>query len=160
MKILLVSDDPDKESFIQIVGLAKQIEDVCAKNIDVFCSYENTLNFFKCEIGEENLKQGTSPAAIETILKKGRYGLIVISLKSDNLEKLVLGEKNVIDLIKRTCPKATVFFFGGRSILKKVKNLESSGSIHTYERHGVAKLTRKFREAIIAHIETAMKKEI
>jgi hypothetical protein len=44
MKVLLVSDDPHKESFIQIVGLAKQIEDVGVKNIDAFCLYENTLN--------------------------------------------------------------------------------------------------------------------
>ena len=138
---------------------AKQIEDVGVKNIDAFCLYENTLNFFKCEIGEENLKQGTSPATLETIMKKGRYELIVISLRSDNLKKLVLGEKNVILLLKRTCPKATVFIFGGRSVLKKVRKLESSRSIYTYERHGVAKLTQKFKEAIIAHIETVMKKK-
>ena len=159
MNVLLISDDPQKRTFIEIVSLARQIEDVGVKNIDVYCLYENTLTFFNHEVGEENLNQGTTSVTLETILKKVRYELIVISLKLDNLEKLALGEKRVIDLLKKVCPKTTVFIFGGRSALKKVKNLETYKSIYTYDRPGVAKLTRKFNEAIITHIKTAMKKE-
>jgi hypothetical protein len=159
MKVLLVSDDPQKDKFVEIVGLAKQIENVGVKIIDVFCLCENTMNFFNCEIGEESLKQGTPSATLETILKKRRYELIVISLKSDSLEKLVLGEKSIIDLFKRICPKATVFIFSGTSVFEKLK-LESSESIYAYDRHGVAKVTREFNAAIISHIRTAMKKEL
>jgi hypothetical protein len=160
MKVLLVSDDPQKETFIEIVGLAKQIENLGVKMIDVICFSENTMKFFNCEIGEENLKEGTTSATMETILKKGKYELIVVSLKLDHLEKLVLGEQSIIDLFKKICPQATVFIFGGRSVLKRLKILESSESIYTCERHGVAKVAREFKEAIISHIKTAMRKEL
>lgn len=104
MRVLLVSDDPEKKTFDEIVGLAKQIESLGVKMIDVICFCKKTMNFFNCEIGQKNLKQRTASVTLETILKKREYKLIVASLKLENLEKLASGERSMFDLFGKICP--------------------------------------------------------
>lgn len=158
MNILLISDDPERVAFDQILKLKKQIESLRVKRVDLASISQNGI-FFNSQILEKNFDQSRVLSTLEKILKRRIYSIIVISLRLDYLKKIFLDDPRILDLIGMICPRPSVFVFGASSILSLVRKKDRFRSIQFYHRLGVAKLTQEFKDAIINHITASMTKE-
>ena len=59
MNILLISDDPERVSFDQILKLKKQIESLRVKRVDLASISQNGI-FFNSQILEKNFNQSSA----------------------------------------------------------------------------------------------------
>lgn len=157
MNILLISDDPKRPSFAVILNLKEQIESLRVNRVDLVSISKNGI-FFDSKILEKDSNQSTVLSTLEKIIKRRNYRTIVISLRLDHLKKIFLGQPSILDLISNICPQASVFVFGGSSILGPIGKQDRLRSIQFYHRPGVAKLTHEFRDAIVNHIIASMTK--
>ncbi len=149
MNVLMISDEPERKSFGQILSLKEQIEGLVRNKVDSLVFSDKGVFLNKERIGKE---AGIALRLVESLLKERTYGLIVISLELHNLGKLFPEKEDILDLIADTSPQTATFLFGASSILDK---LDKRKTIHVflYSRPGVSKLTKEFRNDVIDYIK-------
>jgi hypothetical protein len=152
MNILIISDDPERKSFCQILDLKQRIQELGGK-VDMLVFSKNGI-FLN---GKQVQKSSVPPAGLlENILKKKKYATIVISVALNSMKYLFPGKLTTLRLIPRVSPKTDAFVFGASSMLERIEKDETM-HLFFHPRHGVAKLTREFKNDLIAHIK---KKEL
>lgn len=155
MNILLISDDPNRESFRQILRLKGDIEDITRKQVDLITFSPDGV-FLNKKLTGKKLDVNVIFTTLENILKTKSYRICIISLELKYLKQLFPDERNILDLINKTSPNATVFIFGANSILKPIRK-EKGKQVFLYARHGVAKITRELKSQIITYIKSLSK---
>jgi hypothetical protein len=147
MNILIISDDPERKSFYQILGLKQRIQELGGK-VDMFIFSKKGIF-----LNKRKFQKRSVPAIglLEDILKKKEYATIVISVTLNSVKYLFPGKLNILRSILRISPRTNTFVFGASSMLDRI---EKNEAIHLFfhPRHGVAKLTREFKNDLIAHI--------
>jgi hypothetical protein len=152
MNILIISDDPERRSFCQILDLKQRIQELGGK-VDMFVFSKNGI-FLN---GKKVQKRSVPPIGLlENILKKKEYATIVISVTLNSMKYLFPGERNILRSIPRISLGTDMFVFGAPSMLDRIEKDEAT-DLFFHPRHGVAKLTREFTNDLVAHIK---KKEL
>lgn len=151
MRVLIISDDPDRWSFRQVLTLKKNIENMDEKQVDLI-TFSSDGIFVNRKLKGKKMDVSTILSIFKNLLKSGTYDVFIMSLKRKYLKRLFRHDWNVLDLINRTSPQATVFIFGASSILNDIKTGQWTQPISLHFRNGVAKLTHELRNAIIEQI--------
>jgi hypothetical protein len=152
MNILVISDDPERKSFCQILDLEQRIQELGGK-VDMFIFSKKGIFLNR----KQNQKRSVPPIGLlEDILKKKEYATIVISVTLNSMKYLFPGKLNILRSIPKISPRTDTFVFGASSMLDRI---EKDKAIHLffYPRRGVAKLTREFKNDLIAYLK---KKEL
>lgn len=146
MNVLIISDDPERESFRQIVLLKREIENVTKKHADLITFSSSGLYF-----NQKLIIKQTNNLLIKLhhIFKGKAYSLIIISLGLKYLKQLFPNKHNILDIITKTSPKAVIFIYGANNIIRTIK---PSDRVFVQPRHGVAKITQEFKNQVIAYI--------
>lgn len=150
MKVLIISDDPERKSFVPILGLRDEIQESGRNKADLLVFSNRGIFLNQEQIGR---KADTTVKLLESVLSEKTYALIVISLKSSNLLKLFPEKRSILDLIKEISPQTDTFLFGASSVLQKLEK-ERATNTFLFSRPGVSKLTRKFKNDLIDYIKT------
>ena len=148
MNALIISDEPERKSFGQILSLKKEIQGLCRNKVDLLIFSNKGIFLNREQIGK---KAGTAVKLLESLLSEKTYGLIVISLELNNLKKLFPEKRSILELIKDTSPQTGTFLFGASSVLNKLEK-ERIVRVFLYSRPGVSKLTREFKNDVIDYI--------
>lgn len=156
MNILLISNDPERVSFGQILKLKKQIESLRAKRVDLVSISQNGI-FFNSKILERTFARNKLLSTLEEIIRKN-YHVIIISLTLQYLKGLFESDPNILDLAGKFCPGASIFIFGASSIRSLLEKQDKIG-VRFYHRPGVSRLTQQFKHDIINHIKALLEKE-
>jgi hypothetical protein len=159
MNVLLISDDPEKSTFQQILYLKRRIENLRVERIDLVCFSRRGI-LLNSKILEREQDREIVLKVLEKVLEVGTYDLIGISLKADNLAKIFSDGSNILDLAKRIRPQSALFVFGAVSVVSGFTKRKELGSLQVFERHGVAKVTHEFKEAVIEEIVKIRKKSL
>ncbi len=144
--VLIVSDDPEHESFRQILILKRNIEDISSKRVDLITLSDKGI----CLNGKLMTRDLSEIFAILKNILKRPYSTLIISLRLKHLKRLFSRGNNILDSICKVQPNITIFIFGANSILKTIKKREN---VFLRSRRGVAKLTQELKEAVIQHIK-------
>jgi len=147
VRILIISDDPERKSFYQISILKRDIENMTKGKVDLVTFSHNGIFLNQKLIAK---KADEILSILENILKQKTYSVVIISLKLGYLKHLFLERINILDVINKTSPEAITFLYGANSVLKSIKQRERV-SLHI--RQGVTKLTQEFKNTIIQHIK-------
>ncbi len=149
MPILIISDDPERMSFSQILILKQKIQRLFPK-VDLFIFSKGNILLNQKLIGKT---KDIAIRVLENILKKKKYNTIIISLSLNNLKKFLPKKRNVLEIIKEVSPRTDIFIFGASSLLNKLKK-EELQNVFLFSRPGVNKLTIEFRNTVINHLQT------
>lgn len=149
MNVLIVSDDPERKSFRQILNLRREIRGLGRHKVDLLLFSNNGLFLNQDQIG----KKANATVIFESVLRERTYGLIAISLKSSNLWKLFPEKRTILDAIEENSPQTDTFIFGASSVLERLDK-ERAANLFLYSRPGVGKLTRDFKKDLIGRIKT------
>lgn len=152
MNVLIISDEPDRESFRQILLLKQYIKNLLRKKIDLLTFSYNGI-FLNGKWMRSELSPNAILSTLQNILKKKAYLVYIVSLELKYLKLVFQSEWSILNLIKKISPQAAVFLYGANSILKEVKIEQKTQSIFFYPRRGVSKLTRDFNNDIIKKIK-------
>ena len=147
MKVLIISDDPETPALDQIIGLRKAIQELVGK-VDLLAFSSDCIFFNQKKISE---KGDTNVGSSQDILAKKRYTLIIISLETDNLKKLFFEKSNIMQYLRNSPSRVRMYVFGASKDLYEIPNGRSV-DLFPYSRPGVAKLTQKFRNAILDYV--------
>jgi len=149
MNILIVSDEPERKSFGQILSLKKEIQELNRDKVDLFVISTKGIFLNEKQIGKE---AGIFLKLLERLLIEKTYDLIVVSLELNNLEKLFLQKRGFLDLIRDISPQTDAFLFGASRVLDI---LEKGRMIRVflYRRPGVSKLTLEFKNDVINYVK-------
>jgi hypothetical protein len=150
MNVLIVSDEPERKSFDQIISLKNEIQELGRDKVYLFIISNKGIF-----LNEERIEKrgGIVLRLLERVLNERTYGLIVVSLELNNLKELFPPKGNILDLIKDTSPQTDIFLFGASSILGKLER-ENTIRVFLYRRLGVSKLTKEFRNDVINYVKT------
>jgi len=148
MRALMISDDPERKSFAQMLGLKKEIQNLHRK-VDLFTFSKAGILLNQEHFAKE---QGMVAESLERLLRGKTYSEIIISLSLKNLRTLFPVEEDVVDTIEEISPETSVFIFGASSILQRLAKRKAP-NVFLYYRPGVSKLTREFKNDVISHIE-------
>jgi hypothetical protein len=148
MNVLIISDDPERESFRQIEILKRQIENVIKKQADLIAFSFDGIYFNQKIVTKQT---GNLLTKLVPIFKGKAYSLFIISLGLKYLTQLFPNKHNVVDLITKTSPKAVIFIYGANNIIKTIK---PSNRVFLQSRRGVAKITQEFKNQIITHVQS------
>ena len=148
MNILVISDEPERKSFGQILSLKKEIQRLGRNKVDLFVFSNMGIFLNKRRVGK---KADMALKLLESLMSEKTYGSIVVSLKLNNLEKLFPKKRDILDLIKDASPQTDTFLFGASSVFSKLGKRRTN-RVYLYSRPGVAKLTCKFKNDVIDHI--------
>ena len=141
MRALIISDDPESESFAQITALRQQIELRRYKvDLVVFQDEKIFLNRDKTEKKENPIE------LLKVLLREKDYFIIVISLKIKYLVQLFPQGDDFVTTLKSISPNSALFVFGASTILGGIKDKKN---IFLYHRSGVTKTTTQFSNDII-----------
>lgn len=153
MGVLIISDYPDNKLFRQILILKNEVENLTKKQVDLitFSSLGVFLN--RKQIITE-IRKSTILNLLHKNLKRKTYLVYIISLTRKYLELILPAQQNILDLINKISPNATVFIFGASSILNDIKIEQKVQHVFFYPRPGVNKLTKEFKKRIIGRIKT------
>jgi hypothetical protein len=152
MNVLIISDDPLRKSFCQILSLKQSIEDLIRKQVDLI-AFSSDGVFLNQKRMSRDLSTDAILNTLRNTLKRKAYLVCIISLRLKYFKRVFLEGWNILDLIEKTSPQATVFIFGASSILNNVQIEQKVQPIFFYSRHGVAKLTKEFKNEIIRRIK-------
>jgi hypothetical protein len=148
MNVLIVSDNPERKLFRQILKLKNDIGKIINGQVDLITLSSSGIFLNQKLIME---KTGGILNSLEPLLRGKVYSTFIVSLESKHLRQLFLNKYNILNLIARTSPKAAVFIFGANRILKTIKQSEQ---VSLHPRRGVAKLTKKLKKQIITYIQS------
>ncbi len=144
MRALIISDDPESESFTQITALKQQIELKKYKvDLVVFQDEKIFLNRDKIQKKEKPIE------LLKVLLREKDYFIIVVSLKIKYLVQLFPQGDDFVTTLKSISPNSALFVFGASTILGGIKNKKN---VFLYHRSGVAKTTTQFNNGIIDFI--------
>ena len=147
---LLISDNPEKALFFQILKLQEDLEILGCKVERISFSPQgldfNHKNIFK------RLDYESIETLLNKILKKKNYSIWAISLSQEYLDLLMKNNGGILDLILGSSLNIHVFVFGSAKILGSIRARESKiPSLSLFRRSGVSKVTSEFKSAIIEH---------
>lgn len=148
MNILLISDEPERESFCQITSLKKEMQGLARSNVDLFVFSNKGIFLNQKQIGE---KASLALKLLERLISEKKPDLVVVSLKLNNLKKLFPEKLNILDLIKSTSHKTDIFLFGAASVIDRLE--KERNRVFSYSRPGVSKLTSEFKNDLIDYIK-------
>jgi len=150
MNVLIISDETESKSFGQILSLKREIQESDRNKVDLFIFSKKGI-FFNQELVEKEADKTVK--LVERLLGENTYGVIIVSLKLNNLRELFPEKRNILDLIENTFPQTDIFLFGASSVLKKLDK-ERTNRVFLYPRPGVSKLTREFKNDVIDYVKT------
>ena len=150
MNILLISDEPERKTFDQITILKKEMERVGRNEVDSFIFSKEGIFLNQEQIGK---KASIALKLLERLIVGKKFDLLVISLKLNNLKKLFLEKRSILDLIKNISPTTDIFLFGASSVIKTLDK-EKTNHVFLYSRPGVSKLTIEFKNDLIDYVRT------
>jgi hypothetical protein len=151
MGVLIISDEPEKPSFHQIQLLKEEIQ-ALGEKVDLVTLTSTTI----CLNEKEIRKNSILMTFLEQRLLEKKYSTIVVSLVLKNLKRLFSDSNNIVDIVQRLASETEIFVFGGHSLLKEVKK-DKSSNLFLYQRPGVGKVTKQFKQDLVDHIERAAK---
>ena len=154
MNVLIVSDNPASKSFLPILRLKEDMEELIRKQIDLIAFSSNGILLNQRLIRKESSLDAIR-STFEKIFEKKVYQVCIFSLTSEYLGRVFLGEWNLLNLINKNSPQAALFVFGASKMLNKLRTEHRTRSIFLFPRPGVAKLTREFRDKIIKYIKNS-----
>jgi len=154
MKILIISDNPERKSFRPIEVLKDFLQNKAQKKVDLFALSPKSL-FLNGKVISKRTDASKVLEELEAILRKGLYSLYIISLEAHNLKKIFPSKKkNFLDMVDAYSKNSTVFVFGAPSMLNNIK--ENCGKLQVNlflkPRPGVAKITKELKEQISEYI--------
>jgi len=147
LKVLMITDDPEAPAFEQITGLRTSVQELVGK-IDLLVFSKDSIFFNQKKISE---KGDTNVGSAQNILGKKRYTLIIVSLETDNLKKLFFERSNIMQYLRNSPSRVSMYVFGASKVLSEIE-ASRSVDLFKYSRPGVAKLTQEFRNAVLDYI--------
>jgi len=147
MNVLIIADEPEAPAFDQITELRKAIQELIGK-VDLLAFSKDSIFFNQKKISE---KGDTNVGSAQNILAKKRYTLIVVSLGTDNLKKLFLEKSNVMQYLRNSPSRVSVYVFGASGIPDEIVTSRSV-DLFPYSRQGAVKSTQEFKNAVLAYI--------
>jgi len=154
MKVLIISDDPEKDSFRPIKILRDSLQNKIKNKVDLFALSPQCL-FLNDRVISERADVSTVLEKLEDVLKSGFYSLYVVSLKAENFKKIFPSErKDFLEMTEKYSKNSTVFIFGAPSILSNIKKFHEELEINLFlkPRPGVAKITDELKKQILNYI--------
>ena len=154
MKILIISDDPEKESFRQIEIFKDFLQNKVKNKVDLFALSPECL-FLNKRVISRRTDVSIILKKLEGILKSGLYSLYVVSLKAENFRKIFPSEKkNFLEMTEKYSKNSTIFIFGAPSILNNIKKFREELEINLSlkPRPGVAKITNELKKQILNYV--------
>ncbi len=152
MKILMISDNPERPSFHQIENLREVLQSKLQKKIDLLVFSQKFFIFNEQKIEKHTFTQLLNE--LKLILDRGLYSLFVISLEKSNGEKLFFSkDNNILDMISKYRDKSTVLIFTAQSVLNHVKEINEHNKLelklYLFPRRGVSKISREFKQQVL-----------
>lgn len=147
MNVLIIADEPEAPPFDQITGLRKAVQELVGK-VDLLAFSKDSIFFNEKKISE---KGDTNVGSAQNILAKKRYTLIIVSLGTDNLKKLFLEKSNVMQYLRNSPSRVSMYVFGASGIPDEIVTSRSV-DLFPYSRQGTVKSTQEFKNAVLAHI--------
>lgn len=87
MNVLIILDDPVRESFRQILSLKQGIEDLIRKQVDLI-TFSSDGIFLNQKRMEKELSTGAILSTLEDLLKRKAYLVCVMSLRLKYLKRV------------------------------------------------------------------------
>jgi hypothetical protein len=147
MKVLIIADDPSAPAFDQITRLRKNIQELVGK-VDLL-TFSRKFVFFNQEKMSE--KGDTNIGSVQSILANSSYALVIVSLGTDNLRKLFFEKSNIMQYLRNSPSRVSLYVFGASRVLREIET-NRNVDLFPFSRPGVAKLTQEFKNAILGHI--------
>ena len=154
MKILIISDDPGKETFRQVENFKNLLQNKAKNKVDLLALSPESLFLNNRLIGRK-IDTPKVLEKLESILKRGPYSLYVVSLKAENFKKIFPSEKrNFLEMIEKYSKNSTIFIFCAPSILNNIKKFREELEINLFlkPRPGVAKITNELKKQILNYV--------
>ena len=154
MKILIISDDPEKESFRQIEIFKNLLQNKAKNKVDLFALSPESL-FLNNRLISRRTDIHIVLEKLESILKRGLYSLYIVSLKGENFKKIFPSEKkDFLEMTEKYTKNSTIFIFGAPSILNNIKKFHEELEINLFlkPRPGVAKITNELKKQILNYV--------
>jgi len=154
MNILIISDDPEKESFRQIEIFKDFLQNKVKNKVDMFALSPECL-FLNNRVISRRSDVSIILKKLEDILKSGLYSLYVVSLKVENFKKIFPSKrKNFLEMTEKYSRNSTIFIFGAPSILNNIKKFceELEITLFLKPRPGVAKITNELKKQILNYV--------
>lgn len=139
MNVLLISDDPEKKSFDQILNLKKDIEEE-EVSVDLIVAAEEGVLLDGGKIGEPR----RLIESVRKVLGERSYSIVAISLTRKNLTNLLQEDHSILDYVSLYLPQTDVFIFGAPSLLKRLNEKKPHTTICS--RPGVDKSPKHSKE--------------
>ena len=147
VKVLIIADEPEAPAFDQIIGLIKAIQELVGK-VDLLTFSRDSIFFNQKKISE---KGDTNIGSAQNILAKKRYTLIIVSLAVDNLKKLFFEKSNIVQYLRNSPSRVTMYVFGASDIPDEIV-ASRSVDLFPYSRQGAVKSTQELKNAVLAYI--------
>jgi quinolinate synthase len=146
MGVLIISDEIEKSSFHQIHLLKEEIQ-ALGEKVDLVTLTRNTI----CLNEKEISKDLTLMTFLEQRLLEKKYPIIAVSLVLKNFKRLFSDSNNIVDIVEKLSSETEIFIFGGYSLLKEMEK-DKSDNLFLYQRPGVSKVTKQFKQDLVNHI--------
>ncbi len=159
MNILIVSDNPASRSFLPILRLKEDIEELIGNQTDLIALSSNGI-LFNQSLTRKEPSLEIIHSAFKNILEKKVYRVYVFSLISKYLDCLFSGEADLLNLIHENSPQAALFVFGASKMLSSLRTERGIRDLFLFPRPGVAKLTSGFRNEVLDYVRTISRKSL
>lgn len=150
MKILMISDHPERPSFHQIENLREVLQSKLQQKIDLLVFSQKYFIYKEQKIKENDVAQILKE--LESIIDRGLYSLYVVSLEKSNSEKLFFSkEQNLLKMISKHPNKSTILIFTAQSVLNHIEEINELQKLELYlfPRRGVSKISKEFKQQIL-----------
>jgi hypothetical protein len=148
VNVLIIADDPEAPAFDQITKLRKAIQELVGK-VDLLALSREGIFFNQKKTSG---KDDTDIGSVQSILANRRYTLIIVSLGTDNLKKLFFEKSNIMQFLRNSPSRISMYVFGASRVLNEIETSRSV-DLFLYSRPGVSKLTQEFKNAILNYIK-------
>jgi len=150
MKILMISDYPERPSFHQIKNLREVLQSKLQQKIDLAVFSPKSFIYNEQKIVKYYVVQTLNE--LESIIDRGLYSLYVVSLEKTNSEKLFFSkEENLLRMISKNPAKTPILIFAAQSVLSHIKEINEHQKLELYifPRRGVSKISKEFKQQIL-----------
>lgn len=151
MKTLIISDNPERQSFRQIEIFKDFLQNKVQNRVDIFALSSKSL-LFNNRVISKRTNALRVLEEIEAVLKRGLYSFYIVSLEAENLKKIFPFEKaNFLKMAEKHSKNSNIFIFGAPSILNNIEKFREKLKVNVFltPRHGVAKITDEFKKQIL-----------
>jgi len=152
MKILMISDYPERPSFHQIEKLRKNLQAKSQQKIDLLVFSSKSLIYNEQKMKESDVAQIFKELA--SIIDRGLYSHYVVSLEKSNSEKVFFSEEeNILKMISENPVKSSILIFAAQSVLNHIKEINARQKLGLelclFPRRGVSKISKEFKQQIL-----------